>query len=61
MAFFGGQKKPARWELADEFSPPGTFYEPEVDFDPAGDFDPQGSYTGVPAGGGDPVQDADDL
>ena len=23
--------------------------------------DPQGSYTGVPADGGQPVQDADDL
>lgn len=23
--------------------------------------DPQGSYTGIPADGGEPVQDADDL
>ena len=27
----------------------------------ASDFDPMGSYTGVPADGEEPIQDADDL
>ena len=45
----------AWWETAGEFSPPGAFYEPEMDFDPLG------SYTGVPDDNGEPVQDADDL
>ena len=60
-----GRKKRARkswWEMTEEFSPPGALYEPEEDFDPMERvFDPLGSYTGVPEGGGEPEQDADDL
>ncbi|MCL1952782.1 MAG: hypothetical protein FWF60_08585 [Oscillospiraceae bacterium] len=40
------------WEAASELMPPEAY---------EGDFDPLGSYTGVPDGGGEPVQDADDL
>ena len=43
------------WEVATEFSPPGRPYEAENSFDPLG------SYTGSPADGGQPQQDADDL
>ena len=59
-------KKKAWWETADEFHPEALYaptedYE-DFDFDPKWGFDPMGSYTGVPEdGGGEPVQDADDL
>jgi len=54
---FGRKKRTrkSRWEVAEEFSPPGALYEPEEAFDPLG------GYTGVPEGGGEPEQDADDL
>ena len=53
-------KRKAWWETADEFHPE-ALYGPDGDFDSEGGFDPMGSYTGVPDGGGEPVQDADDL
>ena len=53
---FNGAEKPW-WEVAEEFSPE-SLYDPSEEY---GSFDPLGSYTGVPADGGEPVQDADDL
>ena len=48
----GGESMPHKKTTAKSNTPPTTQ-------SPA--FDPQGSYTGRPADGGRPVQDADDL
>jgi hypothetical protein len=55
----GGANKlhKAWWETADEIQPvDALFYDPAEDA-----YDPLGSYTGRPADGGMPEQDADDL
>ena len=46
----------AWWEIAAEYPAEELFYDPT-----ASEYDPLGSYTGRPADGGEPVQDADDL
>jgi len=54
----GSGSRKAWWEIAGEFSSEAP-YEPAEDLGSV--FDPMGSYTGLPADGGEPVQDADDL
>ena len=63
----------SRWETALEYAADEPLimdmeiHDPKRVFDsrgiygPKGAYDPLGSYTGVPADGGEPVQDADDL
>jgi len=51
----------AWWETAAEFPADELFYDPSLEETGPSAFDPLGSYTGRPAGGGEPVQDADDL
>ena len=54
-----GRRDKTWWEIAADFESPAQ--KPML-YDPMeSGYDPLGSYTGTPADGGEPQQDADDL